>query len=47
MVNSIIVGILVRKINSKEINPKTNKAYVLEDIKKEEYKAEVQKQLSN
>ena len=46
MVNSIMVNMLVRKIQAGEINPSTGQAFRLEDIKLQEYKSEVEKILN-
>lgn len=45
MVNNIFVEMLALKILNEEINPVTNKPFVLEDIKKEEYKSPVKTRL--
>lgn len=45
MVNNIYVEMLALKILNEEINPATNKPFVLEDIKKEEYKSPVKTRL--
>ncbi len=45
MLNEIIVDILVRRIMSGGINPKTGNAMVLADIIIQEYKDEVQARL--
>lgn len=42
MINNIYVEMLATKIFNKEINPATENPFILEDIKKEEYKAPVQ-----
>lgn len=41
MINSIILEILLRKIETKEINPQTNKQFEISDIKIEEYKIKI------
>lgn len=42
MINNIYVEMLAIKIFNKEINPTTGKPFIVEDIKKEEYKTPVQ-----
>jgi len=46
MVNPILVEILINKINSGEINPNTNEAFNVDDIKNVEYKTAVEAKLS-
>lgn len=38
MINNIFVEMLAYKIFNKEINPNTSKEFVINDVKKEEYK---------
>lgn len=46
MVNTIMVDMLVNKIRTGEINPNTNEAFKMEDIKNVEYKAAVEIKLN-
>lgn len=46
MVNKIIVDMLVRKIQTEEINPATGQAFKIDDIRLQEYKTEVEKILN-
>lgn len=46
MVNVIMVDMLVNKIRTGEINPNTNEAFKLDDIKNLEYKNAVEAKLS-
>ncbi|WP_202127852.1 hypothetical protein [Clostridium sp. C2-6-12] len=46
MVNPILVEILINKINSGEINPNTNEAFKVGDIKSAEYKTAVETKLN-
>ncbi|MFT8347676.1 hypothetical protein [Clostridium saccharoperbutylacetonicum] len=46
MVNSILVEILINKIISSEINPSTNEAFKVDDIKNAEYKTAVEAKLN-
>jgi len=46
MVNIIMVNMLVNKIRTGEINPNTDEAFKLEDIKNTEYKSAVEAKLS-
>ncbi|OOM76567.1 hypothetical protein [Clostridium sp. BL-8] len=46
MVNDILVAILVNKIRSGEINPNTNEAFKVDDIKSDEYKSAVETKLN-
>lgn len=45
MVDNNYVEILAIKIFTNEINPKTGKPFILEDIKKEEYKQPVSERI--
>lgn len=45
MINIDFVKMLARKISNKEINPKTNLPFCIEDIKKEEYINPVQEEI--
>lgn len=47
MINNDFVKILARKISNKEINPVTNIPFCLNDIKKQEYKEQVELLLNN
>lgn len=46
MVNPIIVNMLVKKIQTGEINPNTGEPFKLEDIKIQEYRDAVQAALA-
>lgn len=46
MVNPILLEMLINKINSGEINPNTNEAFKVDDIKNAEYKTVVEAELN-
>lgn len=47
MINQMLVNILVKRIQSRWINPKTNKPLVIDDILIEEYKISVLQELTS
>lgn len=42
MINEVVVRIIAERIINKGINPKTNQAFVLEDIKHQGYKTAIE-----
>lgn len=47
MINPVFVDMFAYKIFSKEINPLTNKEFIIEDVKKEEYKQPILNKIKN